>query len=97
MPHPHPPFVTHAVGTVWHQPTGSFSTRASPQRIVPIRALPCPTLWLLAVCGAVSLQTNGYTPLLIASLKGHVACVEALLGVGASVDRTNVSVAVGRE
>ncbi len=47
-------------------------------------------MWL--VCRAV-LQTNGATPLFIASWKGHVECVRALLGGGAAINQAKVGCA----
>jgi hypothetical protein len=47
-------------------------------------------VWL--VCRAV-LQMNGATPLYIASEKGHVECVRALLGKGAAIDQAEVGCA----
>ncbi len=45
-------------------------------------------LWLCANNAAG--QTEGATPLFIASQKGHVECVQALLILGAAVDRATV-------
>ncbi len=42
-----------------------------------------------SVCHVV-FQTNGATPLLVASLSGHVECVRALLGAGAAVNQATV-------
>ncbi len=39
------------------------------------------------------MQTDGDTPLLIASLNGHVECVRALLGGGAAINQADVSCA----
>ena len=44
-------------------------------------------VWL--VCRVV-LQTDGTTPLFIASQNGHVECVWALLGGGAAIDQAMV-------
>ena len=41
------------------------------------------------MCRAV-LQTNGATPLYIASQNGHVECVQALLGGGAAINQARV-------
>jgi hypothetical protein len=41
----------------------------------------------------VVLQTDGATPLYIASQNGHVECVRALLGGGAAINQANVSCA----
>ncbi len=38
-------------------------------------------------------QTNGNTPLRVASFKGHVECVRALLGGGAAINQADVSCA----
>ncbi len=38
----------------------------------------------------VALQTNGVTPLYIASQEGHVECVRALLGRGAAINQAKV-------
>jgi ankyrin repeat protein len=38
----------------------------------------------------VVLQTTGTTPLFIASQKGHVECVRALLDGGAAIDQARV-------
>ena len=45
-----------------------------------------------SVCHVV-FQTNGATPLLVASLSGHVECVRALLGAGAGVNQATVGCA----
>ncbi len=37
------------------------------------------------------LQTDGATPLQMASMEGHVECVRALLDGGAAIDQANVS------
>ncbi len=42
------------------------------------------------VCRAMS-QTDGATPLCIASQNGHVECVRALLAGGAAIDQARVS------
>jgi hypothetical protein len=47
-------------------------------------------VWL--VCRAV-LQTDGWTPLYIASGKGHVECVRALLDGGAAINQAKVGCA----
>jgi hypothetical protein len=44
------------------------------------------------VCRVV-LQTDGATPLFIASQSGHVECVRALLGGGAAINQARVSYA----
>ena len=44
------------------------------------------------MCHAV-LQTDGATPLFIASQSGHLECVQALLGGGAAINQATVSFA----
>ncbi len=44
---------------------------------------------MACVCRAV-VQTDGVTPLFIASGKGHVECVRALLDKGAAIDQAKV-------
>jgi hypothetical protein len=41
----------------------------------------------------VAWQTNGETPLFIASKNGHVECVQALLGGGAAINQATVGYA----
>ncbi len=47
-------------------------------------------MWLVCV---VVLQTNGATPLFIASGSGHVECVRALLDKGAAINQAMVGCA----
>ncbi len=47
---------------------------------------------MYCVCHVV-FQTNGATPLYIASSKGHVECVRALLSVGAAINQAMVGCA----
>ncbi len=46
--------------------------------------------WLYCACGVV-LQTDGTTPLLIASENGHVECMQVLLDRGAAINQAEVS------
>ena len=47
-----------------------------------------PSLCCVSVC--VVWQTDGFTPLYIASHNGHVEVVRALVGAGAAVNQTDV-------
>ncbi len=40
----------------------------------------------------MAVQADGWTPVYVASRKGHVDAVRALLGAGASVNQADVSV-----
>jgi hypothetical protein len=44
----------------------------------------------------IVLQIDGATPLFIASCKGHIECVRALLDGGAAIDQSSVSYAGSR-
>jgi hypothetical protein len=46
-----------------------------------------------SLCVPAVLQTDGATPLYIASEKGHVECVRALLGGGAAINQAEVGCA----